>query len=76
MQKRQSKSMKRNTEETQKMSEDRKRKKGHFGEGNYQEDSQQENCLDGWTRGMIKNTGQGQKETGEDGKEEEQGNKG
>ena len=41
------------------MSEDRKRKKGHFGEGNYQEDSQQENCLDGWTRGMIKNTGQG-----------------
>ena len=58
MQKRQSKSMKRNTEETWKMLEDRKRKKEHFREGNYQEGSQQENCLDGWTRGMTKNTRQ------------------
>jgi len=38
MQKRQLKSMKRNTEETWKTLEDRKRKKGHFREGNYQED--------------------------------------
>ena len=59
MQKRQSKSMKRNTEETWKMLEDRKRKKGHFRERNYQDDSQQENCLDGQTRGTMKNTGQG-----------------
>ena len=59
MQKRQSKSIKRNTEETWKTSEDRKRKKGYFREGNYQEDSQQENCLDSQTRGMTKNTGQG-----------------
>ena len=55
------------------MLEDRKRKKEHFREGNYQEDLQWENCLDGQTRGMTKNTGQGQKETGEDGKKKEQG---
>ena len=76
MQKKQQRSMKRNTEETWKTSEDKKRKKAYFGEGNYQEGSQQENCLNGQTRGMMKNTGQGQKETGEDGKEEEQGNNG
>ena len=59
MQKRQLKSMKRNTDKTWKISEDRKRKKRHFRGGNYQKDSQQENCLDGQTRGTMKNTGQG-----------------
>ena len=50
--------MKRNTEETQKILEDRKRKKAHFGEGNYQKGSQQENCLNGQTRGIMKNIGE------------------
>ena len=68
MPRKQQRSMKENTEGTQRMLEDRKKKKGHFRERNYQKDSQQENYLDGWIRGMTKNTGQGWKETGEDGK--------
>jgi len=62
--------MKKNTEETWKISEDRKEKKKHSREGNYQEDSWQENYSDGWIKGMTKNTGQGWKETGGDGKGE------
>jgi len=62
--------MKGNTEGTWRMSEDRKKKKGHSREGNYQEDSWQENYLDGWIRGTMKNTGQGWKEARGDGKGE------
>ena len=70
MQKRQQRSLKRNTEEIWKMSEDKKKKKEHLEEKNYQKDSQQGNYLDSWIKGMIKNTRQSQKEIGEDGKEE------
>jgi len=62
--------MKGDTKGTWRMLEDRKKKKGHSREGNYQEDSWQENYSDGWIRGMTKNTGQGWKETGGDGKGE------
>ena len=62
--------MKRNTEGTWRTLEDRKKKKEHSRGGNYQEDSWQENYLDGWIRGMTKNTGQGWKETGGDRKRE------
>ena len=63
--------MKGSTEGTQRISGDRKRKKGLSGEGSYQGDLQQKNYLDGQTKGMTKNIGQGWKEIGEDGKEEE-----
>ena len=49
--------------------------KGHSGEENYQEGLQQKNYLDGWIKDMTRNTGQGQKEIGGDGKEKEQGDK-
>ena len=52
------------------MSEDRKRKKRHSREGSYQEGLWQENYLDGQTKDMTKNTGQGWKETGGHGKGE------
>ena len=38
---------------------------------NCQEDLQQENCSVGQIKGMIKNTGEDQKETGDGGKEKE-----
>ena len=53
------------------MSEDRKRKKKHFREGSYQESLQRENYLGGQTKDMTKNTGQGWKETGGNGKGQE-----
>ena len=53
------------------MFEDKNRKKGYSGEENYQEGLQQENYLDGWIKDTIRNTGQGQKETRGNGKEEE-----
>ena len=62
--------MKGSTEGTQRTSEDRKRKKRHSREGSYQEGLQQENYLGGWTKDIMKNTGQGWKETGGDGKGE------
>ena len=62
--------MKRNTEEIWKMSEDRKRKKKHSEEENYQDDLQQKDYLDGQIKDMMKNTGQGWKGIGDDGKEE------
>ena len=70
MPRKQQRSMKGNTEGTWRTLEDRKKKKRHSGGGNYQEDSQQENYLDGRIRGTTKNTGQGWKETGGDGKGE------
>ena len=50
------------------MSRDRKRKKGHSGERSYQEGLWQRNYLDRQTKNMMKNTGQGWKGTGGDGK--------
>ena len=57
MQRRQQRSLKRSTEETWKILENKKEKKGPSGEENYQEGLQQENYLDGqkydeeyWTR--------------------------
>ena len=50
------------------MSRDRKRKKGHSGERSYQEGLWQRNYLDGRTKNMTKNTGQGWKGTGGNGK--------
>ena len=70
MQRRQQRSLKRSTEETWKILENKKEKKGPSGEENYQEGLQQENYLDGqkydeeyWAR------------LGGDRKEEEQGGK-
>jgi len=60
--------MKGSTEGTWRTSGDRKRKKGLSREGSYQGNLQQKNYLDGWTKGMTKNIGQGWKEIG-DGKE-------
>ena len=47
MQRRQQRSLKRSTEETWKILENKKEKKGPSGEENYQEGLQQENYLDG-----------------------------
>ena len=56
------------------MLEDKKQKKKHLGEENYQEGLQQENYLDGQIKSMTRNTRQGQKEIEGDRKEKEQGN--
>jgi len=56
--------MKGSTEGTWRILEDRKRKKKHSRERSYQEGLQQENYLGGWTKDMMKNTGQDWKETG------------
>jgi len=47
---------------------DKKRKKGHSREGSYQEGLWQRNYLDEQTKNMMKNTRQGWKGTGGDGK--------
>ena len=70
MPRKQQKSIKGSTEGTQRTSGDRKRKKELSGEGSYQGDLWQKNYLDGWTKDMTKNIGQGWKEIGGDGKEE------
>ena len=62
--------MKGSTEGTWRTSGDRKRKKGLSEEGSYQGDLWQKDYLDGQTKGMMKNIGQGQKEIEGDGKEE------
>ena len=62
--------MKGSTEGTWRTSGDRKRKKGLSEEGSYQGDLWQKDYLDGQTKGMTKNIGQGQKEIEGDGKEE------
>jgi len=61
--------MKGSTEGTWRTSGDRKRKKRLSGEGSYQGNLWQKNYSDGWTKGMMKNIGQGWKEIGGDGKE-------
>jgi len=67
--------MKGSTKGIWRTSENRKRKKRHSREGSYQEGLQQENYLGGRTKDMMKNTGQGWKETGEDKKGEGKENK-
>jgi len=51
--------MKGSTEGTWRTSGDRKRKKGLSKEGSYQGDLWQKDYLDGQTKGMMKNIGQG-----------------
>jgi len=53
------------------MLEDRKKKKEHSGERNCWSDLQQESYLVGQIKDMMRNTGQGWKEIGGDGKKKE-----
>ena len=50
----------------------KKEKKEYSEEGNYQKGLQQENYLDSQIKGTMRNTGQGQKGIGGNGKEQEQ----
>ena len=71
MKKKQSKSLRKNINEIQKMWQDKNMRKKYSRGKNCQEDLQQENCSVGQIKGMIKNTGEDQKETGDSGKKEE-----
>ena len=75
MQKKQSKSLKRNNSKIQKMLESKKEKKERLNEENCQDSSWQENYLDSQIKDTIKNTGQDQKEIGDNGKEKGQESK-
>ena len=75
MQRRQQRTLKRNTEEIQKMLGDKKEKEEYLEEENCQEDLQQESYIDRQIRGMMRSTGQGQKETGDNGREDQLENK-
>ena len=75
MQRKQSKNLRKNIGEIQKMSEDRKEKKKHLRKGNCQGNLWQESYLVGQTKDTMRNTGQGWKEIGDNGKKEEQGDK-
>ena len=57
------------------MFRNKKEKKEHSGEKNYQKDLQQESYINGQIRGIMKSTGQGQKEIGDAGKEDQLKNK-
>ena len=72
MQKKQLKSSKKNINETWKIQQDKNTRKEHLEKENCQGDLQQENCLDGWIKGMIKNIGEGWKGIGDSGKESDQ----
>jgi len=71
MQKKKLKSLRKNTSKIWKMLEDRKKKKEHSGERNCWSDLQQESYLVGQIKDMMRNTGQGWKEIGGDGKKKE-----
>ena len=75
MQRKQSKNLRKNIGEIQKMSEDRKEKKKHLRKGNCQGNLLQESYLVGQTKDTMRNTGQGWKEIGDNGKEKEQEDK-
>ena len=60
--------MKESTEETWRTSGDRKEKKEHSEGKNCQDGSRQGSYLDGQIKGTTKNTGEGWKETGDNGK--------
>ena len=64
--------MKRNTGKIQRTLGDKKQKRELLEEENCWDGPQQENYLDGWIKGTIKSTGQGQKEIGDNRKEERQ----
>ena len=72
MQKKQSRNLRKNISETQKMLGDRKEKKECSKGENCQKGLQQESYLDGQTSNIMRNTGQGQKGIGDDGKKKEQ----
>jgi len=59
MQKRQSKSSKKNTSEIWKMWQNKNIRKEHLGEENCHGDLWQENCLGSQIKGMIKSIGEG-----------------
>ena len=71
MQRRQQRTLKRNTEEIQKMLGDKKEKEEYLEEENCQEDLQQESYIDRQIRDMMRSTGQGQKETGDNGRKDQ-----
>ena len=73
MQKKRSKSLKKNIDETWKMQQDKNTRKEHLEEENCQGDLQQENCLDGQIKDTTKNIGKGWKEIGDSGKKSDQG---
>ena len=75
MQKKQLKSLRKNTGKIWKTLEGRKRKREYLGEENYQNDLQQGSYLVGQIKGMIRNIGQDQKGIGDDGKKKEQRDK-
>ena len=75
MQRKQSKNLRKNISKIQKILEDKKEKKEHLGEINCQGNLWQESYLVGQTKNMMRNTGQGWKEIGDDGKKEEQEDK-
>ena len=55
------------------MQQDKNMKKKNLEEENCQGDLQQENCLDGQIKDIIKNIGEGQKGIGDGGKKSDQG---
>ena len=55
------------------MQQDKNAKKKHLEGENCQEDLRQENCSNGWIKGMIKNIGEGWKGIGDSRKEGNQG---
>ena len=71
MQKRQQRSLKRSTEEIQKMSRDKKEKKKHLEEKNCQEDLWQESYMGRQIKGIMRNIRQSQRGIGDIGKEAE-----
>ena len=64
--------MRKNTGEIRKIWRDKNVRKKHLKEENCQEDSWQENYLDGWTKDTIKNTREDWKGTGDSGKGDNQ----
>jgi len=73
MQKKQSKSSKRNTDKIWKMGQDKNARKKHIREENCQEDLWQENYSDGQTRDITKNIGEDWKGIRDGRKENNQG---
>ena len=57
------------------MLENKKEKREHLGKRNCQGDLWQESYLVSQRKGMMRNIGQGQKETGDNGKQQEQEDK-
>ena len=73
MQRKQSKNLRRNIGETQKIQQDKNTRKKCSEGKNYQKGSQQENYLDSQTNNTTKNIGKDWREIGDSGKENDQG---